>query len=179
MDIGEIRSGMKILINGAGGGVGTIALQIAKTFDVQVTGVDTGEKLRMMTDLGFDKVIDYKKADFTESGEKYDLVLDTKSTRSPGAYMKALNPGAMYVTVGGTVPRLLQLLFARLLGNKRMRIVALKPNKDADALHRLVKNDQLKLILDGPYPLEETPAAIRRFGDGLHSGKVIICPVPQ
>ena len=176
IDIGEIKSGMKILINGAGGGVGTLALLIAKTYDVHVTGVDTGDKLNDMRRLGFDHVMDYKKEDFTKDGSTYDLILDTKSTRSPKDYKRALNPGALYVTVGGTVPKLLKLLFARMLGSKQMRIVALKANKDTKSLHELMKTERDKLILDGPNKLEEAPAAIRRFGDGLHSGKVIICP---
>jgi len=176
MDIGELKSGMKILINGAGGGVGTIGLLIAKTFDVHVTGVDAGTKLNKMRELGFDVVLDYKKTDFTATGEKYDLILDAKSTRSPKDYMKALNPGALYVTVGGHVSKLLRLLFARLFGNKQMRILALKTNKDNKALHDLMKSASDKLVLDGPYTLEEAPAAISRFGDGLHVGKVIIKP---
>jgi hypothetical protein len=90
--------------------------------------------------------------------------------------MRALNPGALYVTVGGDISKLLRLLFARMFGNKQMRIVALKANKDANSLHNLLKTEHQKLALDGPYSLEEAPAAIRRFGEGLHIGKVIVCP---
>jgi NADPH:quinone reductase-like Zn-dependent oxidoreductase len=176
IDIGGIGSGMKILINGAGGGVGTMALQIAKTYNVEVSGVDTGEKLKMMETIGFDHVIDYKQIDFTKSGERYDLILDAKTTRSPSAYMRALNPNAKYVTVGGNVTKLIRLLFARLFGNKRVQIVALKANKDLNEIEKLVKSGQLKPVIDGPYPLRGAHDAIRRFGDGKHSGKVIVCP---
>ena len=176
IDIGELRSGMKILINGAGGGVGTMAFQIAKTYDVQVTGVDTGEKLKMMKELGFDHIIDYKQEDFTRNGERYDLILDARTNRSPLAYMRALNPEAKYVTVGGTPSKLIRLLIARMLGNKRVRIVALNANKDVTSLQELIKSGQLKPVLDGPFSLADTANAIRYFGEAKHSGKVIICP---
>lgn len=90
MGMGQLQEGQKILLNGGGGGVGTIGLQIAKQYNVHVTGVDSGNKLRMMEQLGFDSVLDYKKTDFTRIGEQFDLILDCKTTRSPGAYVRAL-----------------------------------------------------------------------------------------
>src|SRR5919201_6730471 len=106
---GPLRPGLKILINGAGGGVGTIAVQLAKLQDVVVTGVDRASKLDMMRNIGFDHVIDYEKDDFTKSGRRYDLILDTKTTRSPFEYARSLNPGGTYATVGGVGIRLLQV----------------------------------------------------------------------
>jgi NADPH:quinone reductase-like Zn-dependent oxidoreductase len=176
VDVGEITKGMNILLNGAGGGVGTFTFQIAKTHGAVVTGVDTGEKLQMMREIGFDHIIDYKDVDFTRNGQQFDLILDARSTRSPSAYMRALNPNAKYVTVGGNVTKLIRLLFARLFGNKRVQIVALKANKDLNEIEKLVKSGQLKPVIDGPYPLRGAHDAIRRFGDGKHSGKVIVCP---
>ena len=105
---GPLRSGKKVLINGAGGGVGTIAIQLAKSQDVEVTGVDSAVKFETMRAIGFDHVIDFRKEDFTRNGRRYDLILDTKTTRSPFAYTRSLSPGGTYATVGGSVPRLLQ-----------------------------------------------------------------------
>jgi NADPH:quinone reductase-like Zn-dependent oxidoreductase len=107
---GPLRPGRKILINGAGGGVGTIAVQLAKSQDVEVTGVDSGVKFEMMRAIGFDHVIDYRKEDFTRNGRRYDLILDTKTTRSPFAYLRPLAPGGTYATVGGDLSRLLQFV---------------------------------------------------------------------
>ncbi len=101
---------MKLLLNGAGGGVGTFALQIAKLYDVEVTVVDKPGKLDMLRAMGADHVVDYLKEDFTKSGRCYDLILDVKTNRSPFAYLRALNPNGAYVTVGGSIPRLLQAL---------------------------------------------------------------------
>ncbi len=171
---GQLRKGQHILINGAGGGVGTLGVQMAKIYANRVTGVDTGEKLEMMQNIGFDEVIDYKETDFTSTGKRYDLILDTKTNRPPSAYKRALNPGGTYVTVGGKIGRLVQLLWARFLGNKSLHILALKPNEGLEDVSRLFCEGKLKMVLDGPYPFEKIPWAIRYFGEGRHSGKVII-----
>src|SRR5687767_15820958 len=92
IDVGEIQKGQKVLINGAGGGVGTFGIQIAKLYDAEVTGVDRTEKLEMMRSLGFDHVIDYTKEDFTKNGKHYDLILDAKTNRSPFEYTRSLVP---------------------------------------------------------------------------------------
>ncbi|MBX2873878.1 MAG: NAD(P)-dependent alcohol dehydrogenase [Saprospiraceae bacterium] len=176
--LGQIKRGDKVLINGAGGGVGTIGLQIAKQYEVEVTGVDTGSKLEMMKSLGFDHTIYYKQQDFTHNGQTYDLIIDAKTTRAPAAYLRSLAEGGRYVTVGGKISRLLQLVALKgFLGkkqNKRLKILALDQNKGLEQMHQLYEAKQLKLILDGPYPLEKTPWAIRYFGEGLHQGKVVI-----
>src|SRR5688572_27542609 len=108
IDRGKIRQGQKILINGAGGGVGTFGIQIAKLYGVEVTGVDHTNKLDMLRSLGFDHVIDYTREDFTRNGQRYDLVLDAKTNRPMSHYSRALAPKGAYVTVGGSIPRLLQ-----------------------------------------------------------------------
>ena len=133
IDAGRIRSGQTLLINGAGGGVGTLALQIAKLHDVEVTVVDKPGKLDRLQAMGADHVIDYLREDFTTSGRRYDLILDVKTNRSPFAYLRALNPGGTYATVGGDISRLLQVvvlgrLMSRLYG-KHLRLVGLKPNR--------------------------------------------------
>ena len=146
---------------GAGGGVGTLGLQIAKQYDAEVTGVDSGLKLDMMRKLGFDHVIDYQREDFTRGERRYDLILDAKTTRSPFRYSRALNPGGRYVTVGGDVSRLLQVAcvgpLVRLLTSKTARIVALKPNKDLQYLNELFEKKGLEVVIDGLYPLRDVP----------------------
>ncbi len=141
IDVGRIRSGQKLLLNGAGGGVGTFALQIAKLYDAEVTVVDKPGKLEMLRAMGAEHVIDCLKEDFTKGGKCYDLILDVKTNRSPFAYVRALNPNGFYATVGGNLLRVFQLLVLRplisRLYNKHMRIVALKPNKDLDYMNRL------------------------------------------
>lgn len=178
LQMGNIQPGQRILINGGGGGVGTFGLQIAKQYQTEVTGVDTGAKLDMMQELGYDHVIDYKKEDFTKKGRKYDLILDCKTTRGPSAYLEALNPGGQYVTVGGTLTRLLQLFLSKRwisrFTDKSLDILALKPNKDLDEINSLFKAGKLQCIIDGPFTLEELPKALQYFGEGKHTGKVVI-----
>lgn len=178
LDKGKIQSGQKILINGAGGGVGTFGVQIAKQFGVEVTGVDHPTKLDMMRAVGFDHVIDYTKEDFTKTGKQYDLILDAKTNRSIFEYTRALRPNGMYVTVGGFMSRLLQALILGPListsSKKKIAIVALKPNKDLLYMNELFEAGKLKPVIDGPYKLEQVPEAFRLFGKGLHKGKVVI-----
>jgi NADPH:quinone reductase-like Zn-dependent oxidoreductase len=177
-DKGQIGAGQKILINGAGGGVGTYGVQIAKLADNEVTGVDSAEKFDMMRSMGFDHVIDYTREDFTRSGKTYDLILDTKTNRSIFDYLRVLSPNGRYVTVGGTMPRLLQ---AALLGplisaisKKKIYIVPLKPNKDLAYINELYLSGKIKSVIDGPFRLSEIPAALAYFGQGKHKGKVVI-----
>jgi NADPH:quinone reductase-like Zn-dependent oxidoreductase len=178
LDKGQIRQGQKLLINGAGGGVGTLGVQIAKLHGVQVTGVDSSGKLDMLRTMGFDQVIDYTKEDFTRSGQCYDLILDVKTNRSVFAYTRALCPHGVYVTVGGSTVRLLQALllgpWISLITKKRIRMVLLKPNKDLAYMNELFEAGKLKPVIDGPYKLSQVPEAMRHFGQGNHKGKVVI-----
>jgi NADPH:quinone reductase-like Zn-dependent oxidoreductase len=178
IDVGRIQPGQRLLLNGAGGGVGTFALQIAKLYDAEVTVVDRPAKLGMLQALGADHVIDYLKEDFTRSGERYDLILDVKTNRSPFAYARALNPKGRYVTVGGNPSRLLQVLVLGPLISRRnakqVRIVALKPNKDLAYMSELFQAGKLVPVLDRSYALPDVPEALRRFGAGDHKGKIVI-----
>ena len=175
---GKIRSGQKILINGAGGGVGTFAVQIAKLYGVEITGVDSAGKLDMLRSLGFDHVIDYKREDFTKNGKRYDLILDAKTNRSIFDYTRALQPHGIYVTVGGSMIRLLQALmlgsWISMISKKKIGIVALKPNKDLAYMNELFEAGKVKPVIDGPYKLDEVPKVFRLFGEGAHKGKVVI-----
>jgi NADPH:quinone reductase-like Zn-dependent oxidoreductase len=174
VDVGEIKKGDSVLINGAGGGVGTFGLQLAKLFDCEVTGVDTGEKLAMMKSIGFDHIIDYKLEDFTKSGKQYDLILDARTTRAPKSYIRSLKEKGRYVTVGGNSSRLIQILIARKLFKKSVFMVGLRANKDLPYINQLFEEGKIKPIIDGPFTLEQTPQAIKRFGDAKHAGKVIV-----
>lgn len=178
IDVGRIQSGQELLLNGAGGGVGTFALQVAKLYDVEVTAVDKPGKLDMLHAMGADHVIDYLEEDFTRSSKTYDLILDVKTDRSPFAYARALKLNGTYVTVGGSIPRLLQAL---VLGpvmsrvyRKHVRMVGLKPNKDLAYMNELFEAGKLAPVIDGPYKLADVPEAFRLFGAGDHKGKIII-----
>lgn len=178
VDAGRIGPGEKVLINGAGGGVGIFALRIAKQFGADVTGVDSADKLEAMRALGYDQVLDYRVKDFTRAGSRYDLILDTKTNRPLSAYLRALSPRGRYVTVGGDTGRLLGILalspLVSLLSRKRARLVMLKPNKDAESIDKLFADGNFRPLIDGPYRLEELPAQMRRFGEGRHRGKIVI-----
>ena len=174
VSIGKLKDGERVLVNGGGGGVGTFALQLAKRQGCIVWGVDTGEKLKAMMALGFDRVIDYKQHDFTQLGERFDLVVDAKTKRSAKELARALTPNGRYVTVGGDPGRLIELLFARWFGRKNMHILALKSNKNLDELAPLLSSGALKPVIDGPYPLSDAPRLVRYFGEGKHTGKVVI-----
>jgi NADPH:quinone reductase-like Zn-dependent oxidoreductase len=178
IDKGKIHSGQKLLINGAGGGVGTFALQIAKLYSVEITAVDSTGKLNMLQAIGYDHLIDYTKEDFTKNGQCYDLILDVKTNRSMFDYLPALHPGGIYVTVGGSLTRLFQ---AFILGpwilrlyKKHIQIVALKTNKDLLYINELYEAGKIKPIIDGPYKLTEFVEAFTLFRKAEHKGKVVL-----
>ena len=192
IDVGRIESGQKVLLNGAGGGVGTFALQIARLYGVEATVVDKPGKLDMLRAMGADYVIDYLKEDFTGRGKCYDLILDVKTDRSPFAYARALNLNGTYATVGGGIPRLLQILalgplLAR-LHHRHMRVVGLKPNKDLGYMNELFEARKLQPVVMSR--IHATPrsgktrtakgcpalcAPVHRFG--VHSMVTIILPL--
>ena len=178
IDKGKIKKGQKLLINGAGGGVGTFGIQLAKLYGVEVTGVDSTAKLEMMRSMGFDHVIDYTKEDFTKNGKCYDLILDVKTNRSVFDYARALSRHGVYVTVGGNIGRLFEFLllapFIRMISKKHIRLVALKQNKDLNYMNELFKEGKVRPVIDGPYSLDEVPEAFRIFAKGEHKGKMVI-----
>jgi len=178
IDRGKIKQAQKLLINGAGGGVGTFGIQIAKLYGVEVTGVDSTAKLDMMRSIGFDHVIDYTKEDFTKNGKCYDLILDVKTNRSIFDYARALCRNGVYSTVGGSIGRLFEFLFLapwiRLIYKKHIRLVALKQNKDLVYMNELFEAGKMRPVIDGPYRLDQVPEAFRIFGKGEHKGKMVI-----
>ena len=176
---GKVKSGQNILINGAGGGVGTLAIQILKSYDgLTVTGVDSNKKLDLMKSLGFDSVMDYKKTDFTDTGEKYDLILDTKSNRSIFKYARSLKKNGTYITVGGSMYRLVEIVLlgslVSLFTGKKLSVLSLQPNKGLDQLSKLVEKGQIRPVVDGPYRFDNIPELIQYFGEGKHLGKIVV-----
>ena len=179
-EAGQLSPETKVLINGAGGGVGNFAIQLLKKQGCRVTGVDSAPKFDHMKELGYDALIDYKSQDFTQQDEKYDVILDCKSLRSPFAYLRALKSSGKYITVGGNPDKLISLLFWGLLTRpftkKRLQILALKTNQGLDEISEMFAQGQLKVSIDGPYALEEVPRLIQYFGEGKHQGKVVVRP---
>jgi NADPH:quinone reductase-like Zn-dependent oxidoreductase len=177
-DKGQIQSGQKVLINGAGGGVGTFAVQIAKSFGAEVTGVDSTKKLDMLRSIGADQVIDYTQEDFTKSGQRYDLILDVAAYHSIFDYKRALSPKGIYVMVGGSSARIFQAIFLGPLisktGSKKLGILAHKPNKGLDFMKELFEAGKVVPVIDRRYPLSEVPEALRYFGEGHAKGKIVI-----
>jgi NADPH:quinone reductase-like Zn-dependent oxidoreductase len=176
---GQIQPGQKVLINGAGGGVGTFAVQIAKLTGTEVTGVDYPHKLEVIRAVGADHVIDCTQEDFTRNGQQYDLILDVHGFRSMFDYKRALSPTGTYAMVGGTVPRMFQALLLRLWAalareSKKIRLVAEGPNKGLADLRELIEAGKVVPIVDRTYQLSEVPEAFRYFGEGRHKGKVVI-----
>jgi NADPH:quinone reductase-like Zn-dependent oxidoreductase len=178
-DKGQVQPGQEVLISGAGGGAGTFAVQLAKLYGAEVTGVDSTGKLDFMRSLGADHVIDYTREDFTKNGKQYDLILDVVAHRSVFAYKRALRPNGSYFLTGGSVATIFQIL---LLGpwikgttGKKMRILAVRPNlKDMVYITELCEAGKVAPVIDRRYPLSEVPEALRYLGEGRTKGKVVI-----
>jgi len=174
----QIQPGQRVLINGAGGGVGTFAVQIAKLFGAEVTGVDSTEKLDMVRSIGADHVIDYTQEDFTKSGLLYDLILDVVVSRSISDYKRALNPKGILRMVGGSLSRVFKNTFLGPLisRSKKMSIVAWKSMKKEDLvfMKELFEADKVVPVIDRRYPLGEVAEALRYLEEGHVQGKVVI-----
>ena len=177
-DKGRIQPGQKVLINGAGGGAGTFAVQIAKSFGAEVTGVDSTLKLEMMRSIGADHVIDYTKEDFTKKKQRYDFILDFAAYHSIFDYKRALNPKGIFVMVGGSSARIFQAVFLGALismtGSKKMGILLHKPNKDLAFIIELFEAGKVVPVIDRRYPLSDVAEAFRYFGEGQAKGKLVI-----
>src|ERR671920_1163206 len=178
-DKGQLQPGQKVLINGAGGGAGAIAVQIAKLYGAEVTGVDNTGKQDFIRSLGADHVIDYTQEDFTKKGEQYDLILDIVAHRSVFAYKRALRSNGRYFLAGGSVATMLQILllgpWISMIESKKIRILAVKPSLE-DMVHvtELYEAGKVTPLIDKTYALSEVPEAISYVGDGHAKGKVVI-----
>jgi NADPH:quinone reductase-like Zn-dependent oxidoreductase len=174
-DKGLIQAGQKVLINGASGGVGTFAVQIAKSFDTEVTGVCSTTKMDLVRSIGADHVIDYTQEDVTNNGKLYDLIFDVAAYRSISEYKRILSSGGIYVLAGGSMSRILQLMLKSMTGAKNMRLVVANANqKDLLFISELMNAGKVKSIIDKRYPLSETAEALRYLEEGHARGKVVI-----
>ena len=177
---GKIQPGQKVLINGAGGGMGTFAVQLAKYYGAEGTAVDSAPKMEMLRSIGADHLIDYTQEDYTKSGEQYDLILDVAAYHSVFDYRRALSPEGIFMMVGGSFSTLLQVLFLGILlskfESKRIGLNAWQPNNRDDLafLAELFASGQVLPVIDRRYPLSEVPEALRYLGAGHVLGKVVI-----
>ena len=178
-DTGQIRQGQKVLINGASGGVGTFAVQIAKWFGAEVTAVCSTRNLDQARLLGADHVIDYTRVNFTENGQHYDLIFAANGYHPLSAYKRALTPGGIYVMAGGTKTQIFQaMLMGPLMsasGGRKMTGVSAKRNqKDLALLKEILEGGKVVPVIDRRYPLRGAAEALRYLGEGHARGKIVI-----
>jgi NADPH:quinone reductase-like Zn-dependent oxidoreductase len=182
-DKGKIRAGHKVLVNGAGGGVGTFGVQIAKSFGANVTGVCSTRNVDMVRAIGADRVIDYTREDFTKGGQSYDLILDCVGNRSLLACRRILSPKGICIMAGGSAGRwmvraiaraIAALVWSRLTSKKLVGIFARASKEDLTILYELLKAGKVTPVIDRVYTLSEVPEAIRYLEEGHARGKVVI-----
>ncbi len=182
-DVGHIQPGQMVLINGAAGGVGTFAVQIAKSFGADVTGVCSTRNVDMVRSIGADRVIDYTQEDFTRSGRRYDLILDCAGNHSLSAVRRSLNPKGAYVIVGGPTGRWMTRLLARLItalvlsrfvGQQLGLLMPRRSKQDLLIIRELLATGKVTPVIDRRYRLSEVPQAVRYLEQGHARGKVVI-----
>jgi NADPH:quinone reductase-like Zn-dependent oxidoreductase len=184
-DTGKIQPGQKVLINGASGGVGTFAVQIAKTFGAEVTGVCSGRNADMVRSLGADQVIDYTKEDFTKRAERYDLILDNVGNQPLSGFRHALNPKGIYVMIGGggvkddpwfgaLVRPIKAVLVSKFVSRQMSPMLADMNRKDLTVLADLIQAGKVKPVIDRTYTFSQLPEAMRYLEEGHARGKVVI-----
>lgn len=177
-DLRPLQPGQTVLINGAGGGVGTFAIQMAKAFGAEVTAVDSPPKLDRMRSLGADHVLDYTQTDFTRTGQHYDRIVDVMARRALADYQRALQPGGLFVMVGGAMTLVLQTVF---LGSwlakreqKQLAVLMHQPNKAMAQIVELFTAGNVIPVIGRTYPLAEAAQAFRELGAGHIPGKAVI-----
>jgi len=178
-DVGKIAAGKRVLVNGASGGVGTYAVQIAKAFGAEVTAVCSTRNVEQARALGADHVIDYTKENFTQSGQQYDLILAANGYHSLGDYKRALAPGGIYVMVGGKTRQIFDVIllgwwYSRGGDKKLANVMARSSVPDLLVINELVESGKVKPAIDRTYPLEQSADALRYLGEGHARGKIII-----
>lgn len=175
-DLGQIKSGQKVLINGASGGVGTLAVPIAKFFGAEVTGVCSTRNLKLVRSIGADRVIDYTQEDFTQKGVYYDLIFDAVGKRSFSDCKRALNPKGIYVTTAFSPTLALLGLWISMTGSRKM--IPMPPKepgrKIKELFEELLKAGKLTPVIDRDYTLKEVPEAFRYYEKGHTRGRVVI-----
>jgi NADPH:quinone reductase-like Zn-dependent oxidoreductase len=174
-DAGQIKQGQKVLVNGASGGIGTFAVQIAKAFGAEVTGVCSTKNLELVSSLGADHIIDYTHEDFVKSENKYDLILDIVANRSISEYTSVLNPSGSYVAVAFNASSLLLGTIISMTSGKKVKSLVHKPNiDDLNVMRELIESGKVVPVIDRRYKLEEVPQAFKDFADSHPSGKAVI-----
>jgi NADPH:quinone reductase-like Zn-dependent oxidoreductase len=178
-DKGRVQPGQQVLINGAGGGAGMFAVQLAKRYGAEVTAVDNAGKADFLRELGADHVMDYAREDFTKTGQHYDMILDLIAHRSAFAYLRALKPNGRYYFVGGSVATLFQILllgpFMQRSAGRQVRLLAVQPNrKDLEHIAALCESREITIAIDRRFSLNEVPQALRYLGEGRAKGKVVV-----
>lgn len=177
-DYGKVQPGSRVLFNGAGGGIGTFAVQLAKHAGAEVTAVDRAEKLAMLSSLGVDHTVDCRRDDFTANGLRYDLIVDVVASRSIQEYRRALRPGGRCVIIGGSIPRILGMVLLQPLiavtGDTSIRVLAHQPNKNLTNLAYMLVGGTIAAVVDRAYRLDQTAEALSLLGAGQVNGKVVI-----
>ena len=179
-DKGQIQPGQKVLIYGASGGVGTFAVQIAKSFGAEVTAVCSTRNLYMALSIGANQIIDYTKEDFTQNGQRYDLILAINGFHALSAYQRSLNPRGNYVCVGGTLPQIFQsILLGPLvsrIGGKKMGFMGIAKTNQKDLIYmsELLEAGKVVPVIEKCYSLSEVPAAMHYLAEGHAKGKIVI-----
>jgi len=178
-DKGKIQAGQKVLIYGASGGVGTFAVQIAKSFGAEVTGVCSTRNVNIVRSIGADHVIDYMEEDFTKKTECYDLILAANGYQPISVYKRALSPKGTFVHVGGSGAQMFQVMvlgpWISITGRKKMSSFLQRPNqKDLIFMKELLEAGKVKPVIDRGYKLSEVPEAFKYFEEGHAQGKVVI-----
>jgi NADPH:quinone reductase-like Zn-dependent oxidoreductase len=182
-DKGQLQAGQNVLINGASGGVGTFAVQIAKALGAEVTGVCSTRNVEMVRSLGADQVVDYTKEDFTRSGERYDLMLDIAGSRSWSDYKRVLKPEATFVLIGsqkrnrliGPLSHVIKVRLASLRASQKMTFfIAKLTREDLQVMRELIEAGKVTPVVERTYPLSEIADALRYLGEGHAQGKIVI-----
>ena len=178
IDKAHIRPGLKVLINGASGGSGTFAVQIARAHGAEITGVCSTRKMDFVSSLGVDHVIDYQHEDFTQNGQHYDLIIDAQARHSIFDYRRALSPTGIYVMHGGASSSIFQVMLLgpliSLLGDRKLCLLFHRANKGLDAMSDLLISEKVNPVIDRCYPLDDIIEALWYYGEGHAKGKIVI-----
>jgi NADPH:quinone reductase-like Zn-dependent oxidoreductase len=175
LDEGQLRPGQKVLINGASGGVGTFAVQIAKAMSAEVTGVCSAKNVELVLGLGVDHVIDYTQQDFTRGDIRYDLIFDAVATRSFSECAKVLQPQGIYVSTLPAVENLGAMVQSLIFPGQKSKFILVKPNsRDLNALRELIEAGKVRSTIDRTFPLSEIAAAHTYSETGRAVGKIVV-----